>query len=207
MVCRWCVVWCVTDLSARLLLVHLFVCLWFVTVLYQFVVTGPSLIHLLVRLLVHYWSFCSFVVGLPLVCHWSAIGLPLVCHWSAIGLPLVRLLELWSLVRGSCIARPSTRVVAALSLGSSRQCFASVRLFDSPPCVQSYSLCWLNVAVTLFTHTLFHAWCPVTLLSLTCCSRVVVLLESFWSPSGVLLESFWSPSGVLLESFQRRSSS
>ena len=60
--------------------------------------------------------------------------------------------------------------------------------FDSP-CVHSYSICWLSLAATLFTHTLSHAWCPVTLLSLTCCSRVVVLLESFWSPSRVVVRS------------------
>ena len=30
------------------------------------------------------------------------------------------------------------------------------------------------MAATLFTHTLSHAWCPVTLLSLTCCPTVVV---------------------------------
>ena len=49
--------------------------------------------------------------------------------------------------------------------------------FDSP-CAHSYSICWLRLAATLFTHTLFHAWCPVTLLSLTRCSRVVVLRAS-----------------------------
>ena len=42
------------------------------------------------------------------------------------------------------------------------------------PCVHSYSICWLSLAATLFTHTLFHAWCPVTLLSLIRCSTVVV---------------------------------
>ena len=45
--------------------------------------------------------------------------------------------------------------------------------FDSP-CAHSYSICWLRLAATLFTHTLSHAWCPVTLLSLTCCPTVVV---------------------------------
>ena len=45
--------------------------------------------------------------------------------------------------------------------------------FDSP-CAHSYSICWLRLAATLFTHTLFHAWCPVTLLSLIRCSTVVV---------------------------------
>ena len=49
--------------------------------------------------------------------------------------------------------------------------------FDSP-CAHSYSICWLRLAATLFTHTLSHAWCPVTLLSLTRCSRVVVLRAS-----------------------------
>ena len=49
--------------------------------------------------------------------------------------------------------------------------------FDSP-CAHSYSLCWLRLAATLFTHTLSHAWCPVTLLSLTCCSTVVVTVAA-----------------------------
>ena len=49
--------------------------------------------------------------------------------------------------------------------------------FDSP-CAHSYSICWLGLAATLFTHTLSHAWCLVTLLSLTRCSRVVVLRAS-----------------------------
>ena len=40
--------------------------------------------------------------------------------------------------------------------------------------MHSYSICWLSLAATLFTHTLFHAWCPVTLLSLIRCSTVVV---------------------------------
>ena len=40
--------------------------------------------------------------------------------------------------------------------------------------MHSYSICWLRLAATLFTHTLSHAWCPVTLLSLTCCPTVVV---------------------------------
>lgn len=87
LVCRWCV----TDLSARLLLVHLFVCLWFVTVLYQFVVTGPSLIHLFV----HRSCVCSSITGpsvrSSLVCRWS------VCwscgHWCVVRASLVRLLE------------------------------------------------------------------------------------------------------------------
>ena len=49
--------------------------------------------------------------------------------------------------------------------------------FDSP-CAHSYSICWLRLAATLFTHTLSHAWCPVTLLSLTRCPTVVVLRAS-----------------------------
>ena len=91
----------------------------------------------------------------------------------------------------------STQVVAVLSLDSTRYCFASVRLFGSTlrearlfgstlccstapldsPCIP-ISICWLCLAVRVFTHTLSHAWCPVTLLSLTCCSTVVVTVAA-----------------------------
>ena len=226
------------------------------------------------------------VVGLPLVCRWSAVGLPLVCHACiarlsprlSAGLPLscrwyiaalsarvvvaalsARLLLVAGLlsarpslvchlsvavpsprvvvaalsarlllVAGLLSARPSLVchlsvavpsprvVVAALSarlllvaalplvcrsaapLGcstrllycstrllycSTRLLYCSTRLLhcstrllycSTPLALHSYSICWLRLAATLFTHTLSHAWCPVTLLSLTRCSTVVV---------------------------------
>ena len=78
----------------------------------------------------------------------------------------------------------SYRCLVASPLGSTGHCvrFGSAVQFYTPrgtvpfdsPCVHSYSICWLSLAATLFTHTLFHAWCPVTLLSLIRCSTVVV---------------------------------
>ena len=57
--------------------------------------------------------------------------------------------------------------------------------FDSP-CAHSYSICWLRLAATLFTHTLSHAWCPVTLLSLTCCPTVVVTVVAARLPPSII---------------------
>ena len=129
---------CITDPSARLPLLC-----WSIT--------GPSLVHhwsitaLSVRpLLSCHSSVCSsvagpstgvVVTGPSLVClllhRSSACTSPLVCRWSVADPWLIWLLESWSLVRGSYITRPSTRVVSVLSLGSTRHCFTSVRLFDS----------------------------------------------------------------------------
>ena len=91
----------------------------------------------------------------------------------------------------------SYRCLVASPLGSTGHCvrFGSAVQFYTPRgtavrfytrllycstrlALHSYSLCWLRLAATLFTHTLSHAWCPVTLLSLTRCSRVVVLRAS-----------------------------
>ena len=78
----------------------------------------------------------------------------------------------WALcsLRFDCSVLHSARHGCSV-LHSARHC--SIRL-----ALHSYSLCWLRLAATLFTHTLSHAWCPVTLLSLTRCSRVVVLRAS-----------------------------
>ena len=78
----------------------------------------------------------------------------------------------WALcsLRFGCSVLHSARHGCSV-LHSARHC--SIRL-----ALHSYSLCWLRLAATLFTHTLSHAWCPVTLLSLTRCSRVVVLRAS-----------------------------
>ena len=105
--------WSITALSARpLLSCHSSVCSSVAGPSTGVVVTGPSL----VCLLLHRSSACTS---------------PLVCRWSVADPWLIWLLESWSLVRGSYITRPSTRVVAVLSLGSTRHCFTSVRLFDS----------------------------------------------------------------------------
>ena len=97
--------------------------------------------------------YCS--AALPL---YSA-ALPLYCSATLLGYS-TRLLY-----------RSTARLLysAALPLGCS-----ATQLLRSPPCAHSYSICWLGLAATLFTHTLFHAWCPVTLLSLIRCSTVVV---------------------------------
>ena len=105
--------WSITALSARpLLSCHSSVCSSVAGPSTGVVVTGPSL----VCLLLHRSSACTS---------------PLVCRWSVADPWLIWLLESWSLVRGSYITRPSTRVVSVLSLGSTRHCFTSVRLFDS----------------------------------------------------------------------------
>ena len=88
-------------------------------------VTGLPLVRLLVRLLVHRSCVCSCIA--------RASARALLVRLFVVALPLVCLLESWSLVRGSCIARPSTGVVAALSLGSTWHCVrfcSTVRLFD-----------------------------------------------------------------------------
>ena len=96
---------------------------------------------------------------------------------------LVFLLES-SLSYRCLVARPlgSTRLHSA-PLGSTRLHWALCSLRFGCSVLHSTALllhstrpafrflfCWLRLAATLFTHTLSHAWCPVTLLSLTCCS-------------------------------------
>ena len=93
----------------------------------------------LLRLLVHHWlSLSCTCSGSPVrrssicSCIARASARALLVRLFVIALPLVCLLESWSLVRGSCIARPSTGVVAALSLGSTWHCVrfcSTVRLF------------------------------------------------------------------------------
>ena len=94
-----------------------------------------------------------------LVVHrWSAA---LLLHSAAL------LLHSAALLLHSAARLHSTRLLDSTPLGCSTTPLHS-------PCVHSYSICWLSLAATLFTHTLFHAWCPVTLLSLIRCSTVVV---------------------------------
>ena len=152
--------WSAAFLSLVLPLLCLFVRHWSLT--------GPSLVCLLVSLcsvtypslprLLGSWSLtCLLVSYLSLLCRCSVAPLPdrpsgrasLVCRSTA---PL------------GCSTAPLGCSTAPLG--------CSTPLHS--PCVHSYSICWLSLAATLFTHTLFHAWCPVTLLSLIRCSTVVV---------------------------------
>ena len=154
-----------------------------VAVMYLFRVTGPSLIHLLV----HRSCVCSCTTG------------PSVRRCSAVGLSAGVVVTGPWFVHRSSIYWSRRCPVTWLHLAPLGTVFASVRLFGCStvrfytplvltsfcsaarlysPCAHSYSICWLRLAATLFTHTLFHAWCPVTLLSLTRCSRVVVLRAS-----------------------------
>ena len=126
---------------------------------------------------------CS-AAALPLVRRWSG---SLIClnvhHWSACSSAATPLgcsaaLPLYSAARllhsAARLLDCSTRLLDC----STRLLYRSTRLLDSTPldspCAHSYSICWLSLAATLFTHTLSHAWCPVTLLSLIRCSTVVV---------------------------------
>ena len=110
-----------------------------------------SLVHLIVRLVVHRWSAALLLHSAALLLHSAA----LLLHSAALLLHLAARLH-------------STRLLYySTPLGCSTTPLHS-------PCVHSYSICWLSLAATLFTHTLFHAWCPVTLLSLIRCSTVVV---------------------------------
>ena len=125
----------------------------------------------LICLNVHHWSACSSAAT-PLGC---SAALPL---YSAARLlhSAARLLDCSTRLL-DCSTRLldcSTRLLDC----STRLLYRSTRLLDSTPldspCAHSYSICWLSLAATLFTHTLSHAWCPVTLLSLIRCSTVVV---------------------------------
>ena len=117
-------------------------------------VAHPSARASLVRLLVHYWSVCS-----SLLCRWS------VCwsrgHWSVVRASLVHLLES-SL---PCHLAPLGTVFASVRLfGCSTVRFytplvltsfcSAARLYS--PCAHSYSICWLSLAATLFTHSVPH---------------------------------------------------
>ena len=106
--------------------------------------------HLIVRLVVHRWSAALLLHSAALLLHSAA----LLLHSAA-------------LLLHSAARLHSTRLLDSTPLGCSTTPLHS-------PCVHSYSICWLSLAATLFTHTLFHAWCPVTLLSLIRCSTVVV---------------------------------
>ena len=140
------------------------------------------------------------VAGLPLVCRWSAAGLPLVCRSAALllhsaALPLVcrsaALLGCSTAPLG-CSARLlycSTWLLhSAALLGcstaplgcSTRLLYCSTRLlyYLTRLALRAFLFYLLCLAATLFTHTLSHAWCPVTLLSLTRCSTVVVTVAA-----------------------------
>ena len=160
----------------------------------------------LVCLLVHHWlSLSCTCSGSPVrrssicSCVCSCTTGPSVRRCSAVGLSAGVVVTGPWFVHRSSIYWSRRCPVTWLHLAPLGTVFASVRLFGCStvrfytplvltsfcsaarlysPCAHSYSICWLRLAATLFTHTLFHAWCPVTLLSLTRCSRVVVLRAS-----------------------------
>ena len=63
---------------------------------------------------------------------------------------------------------------------STRLLYCSTRLlyYLTRLALRAFLFYLLCLAATLFTHTLSHAWCPVTLLSLTRCSTVVVTVAA-----------------------------
>ena len=64
---------------------------------------------------------------------------------------------------------------------------STARLLDSTRlALRAFLFYLLCLAATLFTHTLSHAWCPVTLLSLTCCSTVVVTVVAARLPPSII---------------------
>ena len=192
----------VTDLSARVM------------------VTGPSVVcrsftprpsdrpSLLVCLLLCRCSACLSITGCR--CHVPVQGHRSVAHPSAraslvrllvVGLPLVCLLESWSLVRGSCIARPSTGVVAALSLGSTWHCVRfcwTVRLFDCSVlhsarldfvllgCSTLLALCaFLFYLLVEFGRHPVHTLCPTR--EVPSIGLSLIRCPMFWSPSSVVV--------------------
>ena len=159
--------WSAAFLSLVLPLLCLFVRHWSLT--------GPSLVCLLVSLcsvtypslprLLGSWSLtCLLVSYLSLLCRCSVAPLPDRPSGRA---SLVHLIVRLVVHRWSAALLLHS---AALLLHS-----AALLLHSTRP---AFLFCWLRLAATLFTHTLSHAWCPVTLLSLTRCSRVVVLRAS-----------------------------
>ena len=166
--------WSAAFLSLVLPLLCLFVRRWSLT--------GPSLVCLLVSLcsvtdpslprLLGSWSLtCLLVSYLSLLCRCSVAPLPdrPSGRASLVHLIVRLVVHRWSaaLLLHSAARLHSTRLLDSTPLGCSTTPLHS-------PCVHSYSICWLRLAATLFTHTLSHAWCPVTLLSLIRCSTVVV---------------------------------
>ena len=79
-------------------------------------------------------------------------------------------------LRSAPRSAPRSGPLVLTSLDSAMSAFCSTaRLLDSTRlALRAFLFYLLRLAATLFTHTLSHAWCPVTLLSLTCCSTVVV---------------------------------
>ena len=79
-------------------------------------------------------------------------------------------------LRSAPRSAPRSGPLVLTSLDSAMSAFCSTaRLLDSTRlALRAFLFYLLCLAATLFTHTLSHAWCPVTLLSLTCCSTVVV---------------------------------
>ena len=93
------------------------------------------------------------------------------CSTVRLHTPLV-LIRLRSAPRSA----PRSGPLVLTSLDSALSAFCSTaRLLDSTRlALRAFLFYLLRLAATLFTHTLSHAWCPVTLLSLTRCPTVVV---------------------------------
>ena len=139
-----------------------------------------------------------------LLCRWSAARLfycstRLLCRWSVARLLYcsarllycsARLLycSTWLLYCSARLLYCSTWLLhSAAPLGCSTRLLhstalllgCSTRLLDSTRlALRAFLFYLLCLAATLFTHTLSHAWCPVTLLSLTRCSTVVVTVAA-----------------------------
>ena len=79
-------------------------------------------------------------------------------------------------LRSAPRSAPRSGPLVLTSLDSAMSAFCSTaRLLDSTRlALRAFLFYLLCLAATLFTHTLSHAWCPVTLLSLTRCPTVVV---------------------------------
>ena len=212
---------CIARASLVCLFLFLLVCCSSVTDLSaRVIVTGPSVVcrsftprpsdrpSLLVCLLLSRCSACLSIAGCR--CHVPVYGHRSVAHPSAraslvrllvVGLPLVCLLESWSLVRGSCIARPSTGVVAALSLGSTWNCVrfcSTVRLFDCSVlhsarldfvllgCSTLLALCaFLFYLLVEFGRHPVHTLCPTR--DVPSIGLSLIRCPMFWSPSSVVV--------------------
>ena len=83
-------------------------------------------------------------------------------------------------LRSAPRSAPRSGPLVLTSLDSAMSAFCSTaRLLDSTRlALRAFLFYLLCLAATLFTHTLSHAWCPVTLLSLTRCPTVVVIVAA-----------------------------
>ena len=120
------------------------------------------------------------VVTGPWVVHHSSVYSSRLCPVTRLHEALfhfcstVRLHTPLFLIRLRSAPRSGPLVLTSLDSAMSAFC-STARLLDSTRlALRAFLFYLLRLAATLFTHTLSHAWCPVTLLSLTCCPTVVV---------------------------------